>query len=247
MLFAQQPETLSLLGDPLYAPSLPKAERAAAEAELARAHAAYMKDPASVAEILALQQAHLALGRVGDALVLLTHGIEANPEEPALYFARGRGYILIRKFDIAERDLRKAAEKLPAARCALGLAQYLSGDYARARASYADCRDTGIFGYLAERRAGGSPANPPVPEGPAPATAPPIRFPGSVTKETTPAPQPIAASYLAAIERLLAGDTDGARDRLKTVVERNRRDWMDPAYIAAEADYARLRKPTRKE
>jgi tetratricopeptide (TPR) repeat protein len=244
VLSLQQPETLSLLGEPLYAPKLPKADRVAAEAELARAHAAYMSKPSSPAEILALQQAQIALGRIGDALVVLTHGIEANPAEPALFLERGRGYILIRKFGVAERDLRKAAEKLPDARCALGLAHYLAGDYERARAAYVDCRDPGIFGYLAERRAGGSPAKPPVPQGPLPTASAPIRFPGAVKKGNS-APEPIAASYLAAIERLLAGDADDARERLKKIVERNRNDWMEVVYIAAEADYARLRKPVR--
>ena len=244
VLLLQQPETLSLLGEPLYAPKRPKAERAAAEAELARAHAAYMSRPTATAEILALQRAQIALGRIGDALVVLTHGIEANPAEPALFLERGRGYILIRKFGVAERDLRKAAEKLPDARCALGLAHYLSGDYERARTAYVDCRDTGIFGYLAERRAGGSPANPPVPQGPLPTASAAIRFPGAV-KQGGSAPEPIAASYLAAIDRLLAGDEDAARERLKKIVERNRNDWMEVAYIAAEADYARLKKPAR--
>ena len=40
---------------------------------------------------------------------------------------------------------------------------------------------------------------------------------------------------------------DDAQDRLKQIVEKNRRDWMEPAYIAAEADYARLKKPEREE
>ena len=245
-LLVQQPETLSLLGEPLHRPKLPKAERAAAEADFARAHAAYTAKPSGTAEILALQQAHLALGRIGDALVVLTHGIEANPDEAALFLERGRGYILIRKFAVAERDLRKAAEKLPAARCALGFALYLSGDYDRARAAAADCGDAGVFGYLAERRAGRPAAKPPAPDGPIPTTSPPIRFPGTVKKGDATAAEPIAASYLAAIEQLLAGNEDDARERLKTIVERNRKDWMDPAYIAAEADYARLRKVNGK-
>jgi tetratricopeptide (TPR) repeat protein len=262
LLMVQHPETLSLLGEPLYAPKLPKAERAAAEADFARAHAAYSAKPSGTAEILALQQAHLALGRIGDALVVLTHGIEVNQEEPALYFARGRGYLLIRKFDVAARDLKKAAEKLPAARCALGFAHYLSADFDRARAAYADCPDSGVFGYLAERRAGGTaatpptPPTPPTPEGRAPTTPAPIRFPGTVKK--APPAEPIAASYLAAIERLLTGEQaktederrkaeDDARERLAQIVEKNRRDWMEPAYIAAEADYARLKKPARRK
>jgi tetratricopeptide (TPR) repeat protein len=243
---AQQPETLSLLGEPLYPPKLPKAARAAADAELQRAHAAYTAKPSGVDEILALHRAHLALGRLGDALIVLTHGIGANPDAPALYLERGRGYILIRKFEVAQRDLTKAA-KLPEARCALGLAQYLAADYARARTSYADCADPGVFGYLADRRAGGAAGKPPVAKGPMPAASPPPTFPGAVTTQKTAAPQPIAGSYLDAIERLLAADEAGARERLKQIVEKNRRDWMEPAYIAAEADYARLEKGRKKK
>jgi tetratricopeptide (TPR) repeat protein len=237
---AQQPETLSLLGEPLYAPKLPKAARAAADAQLARAQAAYTATPAGVTEILALARAHLALGRIGDALIVLTNGIEANPDAPELLLERGRGYILFRKFDVAARDLTKAAAKLPAARCSLGFAQYLGADYDRARKSYADCADGGVFAYLAERRAGGTPGKRPIPEGSAAVTAPAIRFPGTVGGKTAPA-QPLAATYLDAIELLLAGDEESARDRLKRIIEKNRKDWMDSAYIAAEASYARLK------
>lgn len=246
-LLLQQPETLSLLGEPLYAPKLAKAERDRAEAELVRAQAAYASNPTAPAQVLALHQAHMALGRVGDALVVLTHGIEANREDASLFLARGRDYILIRKFDVAERDLRRAAEKLPSARCSLGLAQYLAGKYEPARESLADCRDTGIFGYLAERRTGRPSVTPPAVDGPLPSAAAPIRLPGSVTRGRESAAEPIAASYLAAIERLLAGDTDTARERLKKIVEKNRNDWMEPAYIAAEADYQRLKKPDRRK
>ena len=109
----------------------------------------------------------LALGRIGDALEMLTHGLEANPDEPRLLLQRGRSYIPIRKFDVAARDLRKAAETLPAARCALGLAQYLSADYARAQGTYGKCADPGVFGYLAARRAGGAADLPSCAHGPA--------------------------------------------------------------------------------
>jgi tetratricopeptide (TPR) repeat protein len=237
----QQPETLSLLGEPLSAPKLPKAARSAADAELARAHAAYTAAPSGVPEILALARAHRALGRVGDALIILTNGLEANPDAPELLLERGGGYILIRKFDVAARDLTKAAAKLPAARCSLGFAQYLAADYDRARKSYADCAGAGVFGYLAERRAGGTPSTRPVPEGPAGSAPPPIRFPGAASGKAAPSAQSLAATYLDAIDVLLAGDEAGARDRLKKIVEKNRRDWMEPAYIAAEADYARLK------
>lgn len=238
----QQPETMSLLGEPLYAPKLSKTDRAAADAELARAHAAYTAKPTGVAEILALARAHLALGRVGDSLIALTHGIEANPDAPELLLERGNGYILIRKFDVAARDLAKASAKLPAARCSLAFAQYLAGSFERARTTYKECPDAGVFGYLADRRAGGTPAERPVPTGPIPPSSSPIRFPGAVTSKQGSTPEPLAASYLSAIEALLDGKDEDARDRLMKIVDKNRRDWIQPAYIAAEADYARLKK-----
>ena len=247
LLSLQQPETLSLLGEPLYPPKLSKDARVAAEAELQRAHAGYTANPSGVAEILALHRAHLALGRVSDALIVLTHGIEANPDALELYLERGRGYILIRKFQVAQRDLNKASPKLPAARCSLGLAQYLAGDYARAHTTYAECKDGGVFAYLAERRAGGKPTQRPVTDGPLVAASAPIRFPGTAAKEKVTAPESLSGAYLTAIELLLDGHPDAARERLKQVVEKNRNSWMDSAYIAAEADYARLNKPARKK
>jgi tetratricopeptide (TPR) repeat protein len=246
-LVLQQPETMSLLDEPLYAPKLPKAERAAADAELARAHAAYVAKPSAIPEILALSRAHLALGRVGDALITLTHGLEANPDAPDLLLERGRGYLLIRKFDVAARDLTKASAKLPDARCSLAFAQYLSGNFDRSRAAYKDCAAPGVFAYLAERRAGGTPAQRPGPDGPPVASADRIRFPGAVSKDKANAPEPLSATYLAAIEALLDGRRDEARDGLKRIVERNRSAWMQPAYIAAEADYARLADRRKKK
>ena len=244
----QQPETLSLLGEPLYAPPLSKAARATADEALSEARARYNATPNDVAAIIALEQAHLTLGRVGDALEILTHGVEANPEDARLRLERGRSYIRIRKFELAQKDLRKAAETLPSAHCSLGLALYLSADYAHARESYARCADPGVFGYLSTRRAGGAAAAPPAgPLGPTPATAPPIAFPGTVGSKTPKAREPIARLYLDAVERLLADRKDEARDALKNIVEKNRDDWMEPAYIAAEVDYAKLRATAKKK
>jgi tetratricopeptide (TPR) repeat protein len=246
VLVSQQPETLSLLDEPLFAPSLSKADRDKANADLAAARAAYDKQPSSPATILALQEAYMALGRIGDALVTLTHGLEANPDEPRLLLERGRGYIVNRKFEPASRDLAKAADKLPAARCTLGLAQYLAGDYARSRESYSKCDNPGLFGYLAQRRSGGTwvpmtiPADPPAPP-------PTIRLPGSVSPTRQKARPSIIGSYMDAIERLVAGEQDAARTDLKKIVEKHRRDWMEPAYIAAEADYARLKKTEKRK
>ncbi len=244
----QHPETMSLLGEPLYAPSLSKGERAKAESALTSARAAYERRPNDPAAVIAFEQANLALGRVGDALEILTHGLEVNPDEPRLLLERGRSYIRIRKFEVAERDLRKASATLASAKCTLALAIYLSGDFSRAREAYASCAEPGIFAYLAERRAGAAPGTRPTASEPLPSAPPVIRLPGTVTSARKEPAQPIAANYLDAIERLLAGDTDQARERLKKIVEKNRRnDWMEPAYIAAEADYARLKKPGKRK
>lgn len=242
----QQPETMSLLGEPLFSPRLSRADKAKANADLAAARAVYDTQPAKVESILGLEQALRALGRIGDALELLTHGLEANPDEPRLLLARGRHYINIRKFDVASRDLSKASETQPAARCALGLAQYLSAAYARAQETYAKCSDPGVFGYLATRRAGGTGVARPVPTGPPPTPATTIKLPGSVSATASEAPKPIAASYMEAVEQLLAGDENAARERMKKIVEKNRRDWMEPAYIAAEVDYVRLKKTEKR-
>lgn len=247
LFLSQQPETLSLLGEPLLSPSLSKADRAKAHADLATARAVYDRQPSKPEAILGLEQALRALGRIGDALELLTHGLEANPDEPRMLLERGRSYITIRKFDVASRDLVKAAATLPAAHCVLGLAQYLSADYARARETYGKCADPGVFGYLTNRRAGGSETSRPVATGPLPTPAITIKLPGSVSSPASDAPQPIAASYLDAIEQLLAGHEDAARKGLQKIVEKHRRDWMDPAYIAAEVEYARLKKTEKRK
>lgn len=247
-LLSQQPETMSLLDEPLYAPSLPKAERAKAEETLAATRAAYQKTPNDPAAILAYEQAVLTLGRVGDALEILTHGLETNHDEPRLLLERGRNYIRIRKFAPAQRDLRKAAESLPAAKCALAFTQYLTADYKGATETYRSCPDPGVFAYLGDRRSGGTPSSKPSASGPPPSAAAPIHLPGSVAKHKDDEQKPLAADYMEAVELLLSGDETKATARLKQIVDKNRRnDWMEPGYIAAEADYARLYKPARKK
>jgi tetratricopeptide (TPR) repeat protein len=239
---------MSLLNEPLYAPSVPKSERAKAEETLATTRAAYQKAPNDPAGILAYAQAVLTFGRVGDALEILTHGLETNHDEARLLLERGHDYIRIRKFGPAQRDLRKAAESLPAAKCALAFAQYLTADYKGATETYRTCPDPGVFAYLADRRSGGSPASKPVPTGPPPSSGPPIHLPGSVAKQKGDEQKPLTADYMEAVDLLLGGNQAKATEHLKQIVEKNRRnDWMEPAYIAAEADYARLYKPVKKK
>jgi tetratricopeptide (TPR) repeat protein len=248
LLTLQQPETMSLLQKPLFAPQLSSEERGKRNEALAAARASFDRDRTNVDAILAIARAEMALGRVGDALEVLTRGLETRPDDPRLTLERGRGLIVIRKFELAAKELRKAVETLPDAHCALGLAEYLSADYAHARESFGTCPDPGIFAYLADRRAGHSTVpRPAVSREPTPDPAAPIRMPGAATKPGPALRIPISASYMDAAERLIEGKRDAAKDGLKKIVEKDAKEWMDPVYIAAEADYARILKAEGKK
>jgi tetratricopeptide (TPR) repeat protein len=248
LIALQQPETMSLLEKPLYAPALSKDERASREAALAAARAAYAKDRASVDVILGLARAQMALGQVGDSLETLTHGVESRLDEPRLELERGRGLIVIRKFEAAVKELKKPSETLPEVSCALGMAQYLAADYPHAREAFSKCPDPGVFAYLADARTGPSAMpRPIVSRDPTPDPSAPIRLPGAAKKPGPATRVPMAAMYFDAAEKLLKKDTAGAKDLLKQIVEKDRNSWMDPVYIAAEVDYAKILKAEPKK
>src|SRR5436189_222580 len=139
-----------MLARPLFAPPLAKDEQRAREDALAAARTAYDRDRANADAILALARAQMALGRVGDSLETLTRGIESKPEDARIRLERGRGLIVIRKFEVATKDLETSAETLPEGSCALGMARYLAADYPRARTAFAKCPAPGVFAYLAD-------------------------------------------------------------------------------------------------
>jgi tetratricopeptide (TPR) repeat protein len=248
----QHPETMSLLDEPLYPPQLPKETRARLETELTSARAAYAKDPTSPDAALVLAQADTRLGRVGDALELLTRAIEAKPDDSRLLLERARDLVVFRKFDAAERDLRKVLAAASEANCSLGLVLYLKGEFTQARESYGKCADPGIFAYLSDHRAGPSAMPRPAIPVDASTAEPDIRLPGSTLPRDPKASATLAAKYLDASDDLASRKTDAAKALLKNIVEKHRNDWMDPVYIAAEADYARMlkaegKKPNRKK
>lgn len=248
VLMLQQPETMSLLEKPLFAPPLSKEERGKREAAVAAAREVHGRDPANVDAVLALARAQMALGRVGDGLEVLTRAVEAKPDDPRLTLERGRGLMVIRKFDLAAKELRKPAETLPEASCARGMALYLSGDYPRAREAFSKCPDPGVFAYLSERRTGPSAMpKPAIARQPVVDPSAPIRLPGTASKPGPTTRLPIAASYLDAAQNLIDGKTEAAKDQLKQIVEKRVHEWMDPVYIAAESDYARLLKAEPKK
>ncbi|HEY3886300.1 MAG TPA: tetratricopeptide repeat protein, partial [Vicinamibacterales bacterium] len=219
-LAQEQPQTLSLLGAPLYAPPVAGAARARIESDLASAQAAFTKDSSNVDAALAAARADMALGHIGDALELLTRAREGKPDDPRLLVETAGDLIVNRKFDAAERDARKAGDAAPGASCVLGFALYLKADYARAKGAYATCRDPGVFAYLADRFTGGSTvARPNVPAEPA-STTPALRLPGSLVRSDK-TENPLTAAYLDAAERLASGKRKDARDRLKRIVEKH--------------------------
>jgi len=199
LLALQQPETMSLLEKPLFAPALSKDERTTKEAALAEARAAYNRDRTNVDMVVALSRAQMALGRVGDSLETVTRAQEAKPDDPRLALERARGLIVIRKFEMASKDLRKPAETLPEASCALGLALYLAANYPQAREAFVKCPEPGIFAYLADRRTGPSAM-------PRPTIPPPDPGKGQQVRAS------MTARYLDAAERLIQKDTGGARE-----------------------------------
>ena len=248
VMLLQLPETMSLLEKPLFAPPLSKDERGKREAAMAAAREAHGRDPGNVDAVLALSRALMGLGRVGDALELLTRAVEGKPDDARLALERGRGLMVIRKFELAAKELRKPAETLPEASCALGLAEYLAAAYPRARAAFTKCPDPGVFAYLADWRTGPSAMpKPTVARQPVPDPSAPIRLPGAAAKPGPTTRLPLSASYLDAAQSLIDGKTEVAKDQLKQIVEKNRNEWMDPVYIAAEADYARILKAEPKK
>jgi len=156
-------EATSLLGQPLQRPIFPDDVRARLTAELAEAEGAYFSALESADAILLLGQRTGASGRLHDAIQVFTDGIARHPGDPRMYRYRGHRLISTRQFDRAVDDLTEAARLVegrapepeipigapvdtPATYTLqfsiwyhLGLANYLRGDFAAARAAYHAC------------------------------------------------------------------------------------------------------------
>lgn len=156
----EKPEATSLLGEPLFAPALPTERRAEFEARLGAARAEWEKEPGDVDAIIWLGRRTAYLGRFREAIEIFSTGIRQHPRDPRLFRHRGHRYITVRRFDLAEKDLERAAalvegvadeiepDGIPNARNTptstlqsnvwyhLGLARYLRGDFVRALDAY---------------------------------------------------------------------------------------------------------------
>jgi tetratricopeptide (TPR) repeat protein len=215
----QQPETLSMMGKPLFAPRVSGEDRARLEASIADARATLARDPKNADAWLLLARSTGQLGHVGEALEISTRAIELLPEEARLFRERGHDFVRIRKFEVALRDFKKAAETIPDAHCDEGFALYLLARFPEAHGALKPCPSSRWL-YLSGRRSGQEAA------------------------KNIADTDEMAKSYVTAVEALIKGDKDKATDLLKGIVEKKGADWRDDTYIAAEADYARL--PHRK-
>jgi tetratricopeptide (TPR) repeat protein len=153
-------EATSLLGKPLISEPPTGETKTRLEADLAKAQAEYDRDPSGADAAIWLGRRLAYLGRFRDAIDVYTRAIAKHPSEPRLYRHRGHRYITVRKFAEAITDLRRASQ-LVAGRpdeiepdgapnkagiprstlqsniwYHLGLAQYLTGDFRGALASY---------------------------------------------------------------------------------------------------------------
>jgi tetratricopeptide (TPR) repeat protein len=130
------------------------------ETDLAKAKAEYARDPSSADAAIWLGRRLAYLGRFPEAVDVFTQGLAKHPEDARLYRHRGHRYITTRRFDLAINDLAKASQLIAGKKDEiepdgapnkagiprstlqsniwyhLGLAQYLSGDFTSALASY---------------------------------------------------------------------------------------------------------------
>lgn len=242
-----------MLEEPLYAPQFPKDVRAKLESDFAQARDQYAREPSNIDAALAYVRAQAALGHLGDALESLAHAIEKAPDDQRLVLERAKILVVYRKFDAAERDARKALDTLPESSCTLGFALYLKMQFAESRTAFEKCSNPDVFKYLADRRAGGtavprpdlraSNEEPPAPE---------LKLPGSLSTRHEKPRLTMTEAYVQAAETMAGekaphkGHTDKAEDALKEIVEKNHDRWMEPIYIAAEVDYARIIKAEGK-
>jgi tetratricopeptide (TPR) repeat protein len=156
-------EAVSLFGEPLVAPELPAAVRVDREAKLAEAKADAEARPNDPEAVIWLGRRTAYLGRYREAVEIFSGGVTRWPRDARFLRHRGHRYISLRRFDLAEADLEKAArfvtgqpdeveqDGLPNAAGIptstlqsniwyhLGLARYLQGDFAGALEAYRGC------------------------------------------------------------------------------------------------------------
>jgi tetratricopeptide (TPR) repeat protein len=99
-------ETISLLGDTLYAPT-PSEKLQARYTEKKKA---FETNPDSIENHIWLGRFTAYKGNYNEAIHIYTEGLQKFPNDARLYRHRGHRYITLRKFDEAIADLSKAAQ-----------------------------------------------------------------------------------------------------------------------------------------
>ena len=276
-------EAISLLGIPLVSP--PGGGAALASYEQARRD--FETDPTEDHYIwLGRRMAYL--GRYRDAIGVYTEGLAKFPDSYRLLRHRGHRYISVRQFGRAIADFERAAALakdrplevepdgapnkagIPVSNTHfniyyhLGLAYYLTRDFAKAEAAYRKCLEwsknpdsvvaVSDWLYMTLRRTGhaaeaaevlsGIRAGMPLLENGAYLDRL-LMFKGDVTPEDFARPRPDESgpetairAYGAGLVRLWSGDRAGARTEFEKVVRAG--SWASFATIAAEADIADL-------
>lgn len=149
-------QTISLLGDTLYTPSVFMDDFDDLNRQLEETWAEYDADPDNTDTIIWLGRRTAAMGEYRDAVTIFTEGVDKDPEDARMYRHRGHRYLTLRQFDRAADDLEKAAELMAEGadqsepdvfpnpegiptstlksnvRYHLGLVHYLKGDFSEA-------------------------------------------------------------------------------------------------------------------
>jgi dipeptidyl-peptidase-4 len=283
MADARTPETTSLLGQPLYPPQ-PDAD---ALEKYRAAKRGWEATPEDADAIIWYGRRAAYLGRYTEAIRIYSKGIELHPDDARLYRHRGHRYISTRQLENAIADFEHAAwliegeedevepDGMPNARGIpvstlhsniwyhLGLAYYLSGDYERADAAYAQRAasspnndamvSTAHWRYMTLRRLGR--------EDEARAVLGNITpqmeiiensayhqlcllYKGEIDEadliDESSSSANAAVAYGVANWHLANGDTKNGTRMLEEIVAGD--DWAAFGHIAAEADLARMRK-----
>jgi tetratricopeptide (TPR) repeat protein len=286
-----RPEATSLLGKPLFPAPISAETRKTLEENLENAEIAYGRNPDNADATIWMGRRVAYLGRYREAIEHFSDGVEKHSDDPRMYRHRGHRYITVREFPKAIADFSKAASLIagkpdqiepdgqPNARNIptstlnsniyyhLGLAHYLSGDFAKAADAYKQCLDfsknpdmltaTSYWYYLTLARLGRTAdANALLP-----AITPGMdiiesgsyhrllrMFKGELTADALLAPggaaglDAVTTRYGVAAWHLANGRRDQALSLLREIVDGYPQQWPAFGYVAAEADLARATK-----
>lgn len=161
-------QTISLLGDTLYTPSILLDDFDEMNRQLDETLADYRSDPDNADTILWLGRRAAALGEYRNAIGMFSEGIGKHPEDARMYRHRGHRYLNLRQFGLAIDDFEKAEELMDGAADEpepdlfpnpagiptstlksnvwyhLGLARYLQGDFGQASEQFQKVLDLGL-------------------------------------------------------------------------------------------------------